>query len=136
MFYGIVENPDSPFRPGQPVGSDQAYEAYMSWKSGSRYWKLSEVAYADILAGVAASVADPSLKALADGLLGEEDPDNPHWVKFENGYHEIVLDLSEKDEVDHIMVRFLNYHLQGIGLPEKLYLYISDDAEVWNLAAI
>ena len=138
MFYGIIENPESPFQLGQPEGSAQIYQDYMAWKSGDEYWKLSEAAHAGRLTnGIApSSLAEVSLQPLADGMLAEEDPADSAWVKFEPGAHEIIIDLAEAGAVNKVMVRLLNYHLQGIELPEKIELYISEDAQEWNLAAV
>lgn len=137
MYYGIVENPSSQFRLGQPEGSNQMYNDYMAWKSGSEYWKLCEAAYAGrLLSAIRPSSVLGDKMALADGILAEEDPLDPHWVKFQPGYNEVIIDLSQANHVDKVMVRLLNYHLLGIELPDKFYLYASDDAQSWRLATI
>ena len=38
------------------------------------------------------------LKALLDGRVAEEDSKDARWVKFEKGYHELVVDLQKKDQ--------------------------------------
>lgn len=138
MFHGIIENPASSFRLGQPHGSNQAYGDYMAWKRGDEYWKLSEAAYAGRLEnGITPSaISDVAAGVLADGILAEEDDDDSRWMRFAPGYHEVVIDFAESDKVSQVMLRFLNYHLHGIDLPDKVYLYISDDARTWSLAAI
>lgn len=138
MFHGIVENPDSPFRLGQPLGSNLLYNDYMAWRSGNAYWKFSEAAHAGRLHNAVTSeaFADAACRPLADGFLAEEDPADSRWVKFGPGYHEVIIDLSQVNGANQVMLRLLNYRLQGIGIPDKVYIYASDDAATWKLVAI
>lgn len=59
------------------------------------------------------------LKALLDGRVAEEDSKDARWVKFEKGYHELVVDLQKKTRLRKVMLRMLDYNLDGIGMPLK-----------------
>ena len=67
------------------------------------------------------------LKALLDGRVAEEDSKDARWVKFEKGYHELVVDLQKKTRLRKVMLRMLDYNLDGIGMPLKVYLFTSLD---------
>ena len=136
MFYGIIENPASPFQMGQPGGSSKAYEDYMAWRAGDTYWKLSEAAHAGRLCQVGRPDMVSGNKALMDEVLAEEDDADERWIRLGKGCHEEVIDLRSVKEVNQVMVRFLNFHQRGIGLTGKVYLYVSEDGETWQLTAV
>lgn len=138
MFHGIIENPDSRFRLGQPIGSSRLYNDYMAWRSGNEYWKTVEAAFTGRLSNaLTADMAEnPDYGPLADHELAEEDDHDSRWVRFGPGRHEVVFDLKEEKRPDRILVRMLNYHLRQIEVPGKLYFYVSDNGSLWNLAAI
>lgn len=58
------------------------------------------------------------------------------WVKFEKGYHELVVDLQKKTRLRKVMLRMLDYNLDGIGMPLKVYLFTSLDGKEYRLASI
>ena len=76
------------------------------------------------------------LKALLDGRVAEEDSKDARWVKFEKGYHELVVDLQKKTRLRKVMLRMLDYNLDGIGMPLKVYLFTSLDGKEYRLASI
>ncbi|MBQ8501943.1 MAG: DUF4434 domain-containing protein [Bacteroides sp.] len=137
MLCGIFENPDSPYQLGQPVWSARAYEDYMDWQQGSRYWKLLEASLLEKLKNQAdASMLEAAYTALADGAVAEETTQDECWVKFAAGCHEVLVDMQQTTAVDEVMMRLLNYRLGGVTLPGKVYLWTSDDAGQWQLVAI
>lgn len=139
MFCGIIENPESNYQLGQPVWSNKVYNDYMDWKSRAEYWQLAEAAFMERLAnGATAEMMSgrPELKALLDGRVAEEDSKDTRWVKFGKGYHEFVVDLQKKTKLQKAVLRMLNYNLDGIGMPLKVYLFTSSDGKEYKLASI
>lgn len=137
MLCGIFENPSSPYQLGQPVWSGRAYENYMKWQQGDRYWKLLEASFRGKMKNsVNATMLDTAYAALADGVVAEETTEDKRWVRFNAGRHELLVDMRQPMPVHELMLRLLNYHLGGITLPTKVYLWTSDDMEKWQLAAI
>lgn len=138
MFGGIIEDPKSSYQLGQPVWSNTLYNNYMAWKNGDTYWKLFEASLLEKLSNVATSemLDEVSYKALLDGQVAEENSEDKRWVKFEQGHHEIVIDLQQKTNLHDIMVRTLNYNLEKIAPPLKVYIFISDDGETYSLMSI
>lgn len=143
MFYGIIEDPSSPFKLGQPSESARLYTQYMSWLNGDEYWNLTEKAFLNKLNnGVDANqigcTVDKSIEPtkLFDGVLAEEDPTDSRWQLFNKGYHEFVIDLKQDKDIKAVMLRSLNYHLQSIGLTGKVYLSTSNDGQNYQLGSI
>lgn len=139
MFCGIIEDPKSNYQLGQPIWSNKVYNDYMNWKNRTEYWQLAEAALMERLTNEATPVmmlGKAYLKALLDGKVGEENSKDTRWVKFEKGYHEFVIDLQEKTFVEKAMLRLLDYNLEEIGMPTKVYLYTSLNGEKYNLASI
>ena len=137
MFGGIIEDPKSAYRLGQPVWSNNLYQNYMAWKKGDNYWKLFEAS----LLGQLSNVADPEMvnnqySLLVDGSLAEESGDDHRWMKFEKGHYEVVIDLKKNTLVRNIMLRTLNYAKENINAPLKMYVYASDNGESFDLLAI
>ena len=138
MFGGIIEDPDSPYQLGQPIWSNDLFNKYMAWKNGDAYWKLIEATLVDKLANSAnpQMINQFNLKSLLDGQVAEEDSRDTRWVKFEPGHHELVIDMGQKNRIKNIMLRTLNYKLEKIDAPLKVYLYTSDDGKNFSLSAI
>lgn len=137
MFAGIIEDPTSSYQLGQPVWSNETYKNYMAWKNGDTYWKLLEATLLDNLDNFATpSMIDGSLQALADGKVAEENSADHRWVKFEKGYHCIIVDMKSKTQIRNVMLRMLNYAPEGIGMPLKVYLSTSEDGKTYQLNAI
>ena len=139
MVCGIIESPTSTYQLGQPVWSHKVYNDYMDWKRRIGCWQLAEAAFMERLANGAtidmvSGKAD--LKALLDGRVAEEDSKDARWVKFEKGYHELVVDLQKKTRLRKVMLRMLDYNLDGIGMPLKVYLFTSLDGKEYRLASI
>lgn len=138
MFGGIIENPSSAFQLGQSVWSNALYDSYMSWRRGDTYWKLFEAS----LLGRLKTIATPNMtdvkdwQNLFDGKIAEENTGDTNWVKFQKGYHEITIDLHKTILLEKVMLRMLNYRLENIGLPTKIYLYVSNDREKYDLISI
>lgn len=138
MFQGIIENPDSPYQLGQPVWSNKIYRDYMDWRAGDHYWKLMESAFLGELFNNASSDLDVETEynALFDGKVAEENMNDNRWIKFDKGYHELVVDLKQQRAVQQIMLRYLNYPSADIVAPMKTYLYVSEDGESYRLISI
>ncbi|MDD2512374.1 MAG: DUF4434 domain-containing protein [Proteiniphilum sp.] len=138
MFQGIVEDPKSPYQLGQPVWSNRLYNDYMAWKRGNTYWKLCEAALQEHLvsANEGEIISDAGHKPLLDGMVAEENSRDERWVTFEPGHHVIVIDLKRPVFIDNLFIRTLNYGLEEIGTPFKLYLYGSDDQMTYHLKAV
>lgn len=138
MFGGIIEDPNSSYQLGQPVWSNNMCNNYMAWKNGDTFWKLFEATLTERVVNAAKKdmVSATEQKALFDEQVGEEDSSDNRWVKFEKGHHEIVVDLQKEMPVKSIMVRTLNYNKEGIGTPQKVYVYTSIDGKTYSLASI
>lgn len=138
MFGGIIEDPNSAYQLGQPIWSNDLYNKYMSWRKDDTYWKLFEATLQERLTNAAKPemVSEIEQKALFDGQVGEEDSADKRWIKFEEGHHEVVVDLQKIVLVKNIMVRTLNYNKEGIDTPQKVYVYTSTDGRIYNLASI
>lgn len=138
MFCGIIENPDSEYQLGQPCWSGAAWRDYMDWKNGGRYWKLLEVSFLDRLDnGVTLeAAAGRTPQALFDNETAGENSRDSRWVMFDKGYHELVVELPEGTDVHEVMLRALNYRPGNIVLPEKVYLYASEDGKSYRLLAV
>jgi hypothetical protein len=77
-----------------------------------------------------------SEKALLDNKLAQEDFSDARWVKYDKGYHEVIIDLHKETNVKKVFLRALNYHLKGIGIPVKIYLFTSNDGIKYSLSSI
>ena len=75
-------------------------------------------------------------KALLDGKVAEENSKDQHWVKFDKGYHELIIDLKQKSRISEVFFRVLNYNLESINNPLKVYLFVSDDGIFYRLISI
>ena len=139
MFCGIIEIPLSSFELGQPVWSNCVFQDYMSWKRGARYWKLLETSFLDKLANSATPEMVMDAKtplALLDGLIAEENVKDDRWVIFNEGHHELVVDLQKETSVHEVLLRMLNYRSGNIELPLKVSLYVSQDGGSYRLLSI
>lgn len=138
MFGGIIENPDSPYQLGQPVWSNKLYTDYMNWRKGEGYWKLMESAFLEQLSNEAKPemAAEAAQQALFDGQVAEENKEDKHWVKFEQGHHECVIDLKRTADIRTVMMRYLDYYAGQVAAPAKTYLYLSEDGVNYRLAGI
>lgn len=81
-------------------------------------------------------VSEAGMQPLLDGKVAEESSEDHRWVKFEQGHHEIVVDLQKKTPVKSVMVRTLNYNPEGINTPLKVYVYASEDGKNYSLASV
>jgi len=134
---GIYDDPRSKYSLGQPYWSGKAFNDYMAWMKGDKYWNLCSDAFMHRLL----NKADPSMgqgrqKALLDGKLAQEDTSDANWVKFDPGHHEVIIDMKKESAVREVFIRALDYHLLNIGMPVKIYLYTSADARNYRLSAI
>lgn len=137
MICGIIEDPESNYQLGQPVWSNKAWKDYMDWKNRDRYWQLFEASLIEKLANSASpKMIKTDVQALLDGKTAEEDSKDERWVKFEKGYHELVVDLGSKQTVREIMLRMLDYNLEEIGMPLKTYLFASESGASYKLVSI
>ena len=117
MFCGLFEDPSSPYQLGQPHWSEQAYQDYMAWLGGDRYW----------------TVAEASMRG-AYGPAGSEDMNDPDWTLYEAGTHEVMIPVETG--VKEVLVRMLNSRKDGIVPPSKIFLFTSEDGSGWSLAQI
>jgi len=118
IFCGLFEDPSSPYQLGQPHWSAKAYEDYMGWLSGNKYWTTVEA----------------SMKR-EFGAAATEDAEDPLWKFYSEGMHEIILPVGE-GKTDAVLVRMLNSHKDGIIPPEKIFLSASEDGYNWSLVQI
>ena len=118
VFCGLFDDPSSPYQLGQPHWSAKAYQDYMAWLGGDRYWKAAEASMAGRF-----------------GPAATEDVSDPRWKFYEAGTHEIVVPV-EGGKLKSVLVRMLNSHKDGIVPPSKIFLFTSIDGEKWSLAAI
>ena len=136
MFDGIIEDPKSKYQLGQPDVSGRLYNAYMAWRGGDRYWKLMENAIAGRLANGAPSGTVTENPAVIDGKSGEESIESPEWIRFRNGYNEVLFDFGKRIKVNEVLIRTLNYAKRNIQAPLKTYIYLSDDGKHFKLISI
>lgn len=136
MLCGIFENPSSPYQLGQPVWSGKAYQNYMDWKNGNRFWKLQEAAFLGKLSNSTEVKTINASDKLLDNHLAEENTTDTCWIKYEKGHHEIQLDLKKETAITEIMVRLLNYQPGNVTPPTKSYMWASDNGKDWRLLGI
>ena len=109
MINGIYEDPKAEYLLGQPHWSCVAYNDYMSWLDGSRYWSVVEAA----LCG-------------KYGAVALEDPNDKFWNRYESGYNEIPLPKFE-GKLESLLLRTLNCKKDNIVPPHKYALYGVDE---------
>lgn len=138
MFGGIIEDPKSPYQLGQPTWSNHLYNNYMAWKNGDTFWKLFEASLLEKLANEATPemVSDKTRKALLDGQVAEENFEDNRWVKFEEGHHEVIIDMQQKSALNSLIVRMLNSGKDNVNTPFKIYVYGSDNGTDYSLLSI
>ena len=123
-----MDKPASPYPLGQPVYSNKAYTDYMAWKHGDKYWSLLASSFmGELHGGIAARADDMVLAKLLDKEQAEEDSQDPRWVQFEPGKHEMVFKLEDNPKVNFLFARFLSYAPDNIGLPKTISLFVSKD---------
>ena len=134
---GIYDDPASTYHLGQPYWSEKTYSDYMAWKNGDKYWDICASAFLRELKNSAdTAMIQDSDKALLDNKLAQEDFSDARWVKYDKGYHEVIIDLHKETNVNKVFLRALNYHLKGIGMPVKIYLFTSNDGIKYSLSSI
>ena len=116
MMYGIYEDPSTPYQIAQPLWSHKAYQDYMAWKGGDRYWKAAEKAFL----GYYGQPARESVESA--------------WDMRGPGYQEVVCELSERQNLESLMVRMLMCEKDGIQTPDMLTLSYSTDGKGYRLA--
>ena len=111
----------------------------MDWKNGTLYWKLFEASLQEKLVNSAIPSMieeDYKFQALLDGKVAEENSKDQHWVKFDKGYHELIINLKQESRISVVFFRVLNYNLESINSPLKTYLFVSDDGISYELISI
>ena len=119
MMYGIYEDPNSKYQLGQPFWSHRAYEDYMAWLSGDKYWKVVEKAFMGEC-----------------GVVAQEDPADSNWKSYKPGTHEVVVEVPRGMMAETVLVRMLNCYKDGVRAPDRLNLYVSKDGDKYELAQI
>lgn len=118
IFCGLFDDPQSPYQLGQPYWSAKAYEEYMAWLSGDRYWAVAEASMAGRF-----------------GPAATEDVTDMRWKFYKEGTYEITLPV-EGGKLQSVLVRMLNSRKDGIVPPSKIFLFTGNDGENWSLAGI
>lgn len=139
MICGIIEKPGSIYQLGQPLWSNMVYDNYMSWKNGERNWKLLEASFVGCLNNgcIYSEVkCDESLMNLFDNQVANESRFDTRWVKFKEGYHELLVELKQFIDLREIFVRMLSDNAEHILPPIKIYLYASKDGLEYDLISI
>ena len=116
MMYGIYEDPSTPYQIAQPLWSHKAYQDYMAWKGGDKYWKAAEKAFL----GYYGQPARESVESA--------------WDMRGPGYQEVVCELSDRQNLESLMVRMLMCEKDGIQTPDMLTLSYSTDGKDYRLA--
>lgn len=116
MMYGIYEDPSSSYQIGQPHWSSKAYEDYMAWKGGDKYWRTVEAS----LLGFYGEPARESISSL--------------WDMRGPGLQEFTYEVAEGAKVESLLVRMLMCQKDGISTPDMLTLSYSTDGKVYKLA--
>ena len=115
MMYGIYEDPSSPYQIAQPYWSNRAYEDYVAWKDGDRYWKIAESALLGHYGEPAREIVDSS------------------WDLRNPGYQELINRLDGKELVSTVLVRMLMCAKDEIQTPDMLVLSYSLDGKDYSL---
>ena len=115
MMYGIFDDPASDYQLGQPLWSAKAYEDYMAWKAGDRYWKAAEAAFLGKY-----------------GAPAREIPDSA-WDIRESGFQEKFLQIAENQVVESLLVRMLMCSKDKIETPDMISLSYSTDGVDYRL---
>lgn len=80
---------------------------YMSWKKGDDYWNLLALSFkGELHSNIKAQTDDLVLSKLMDEEQAEENSQDPRWIQFEPGKHEIVFKLEDKTKIKYLMARF------------------------------
>ena len=116
MMYGIYEDPSTPYQIAQPLWSHKAYQDYMAWKGGDKYWRAAEKAFL----GYYGQPARESVESA--------------WDMRGPGYQEVVCELSDRQNLESLMVRMLMCEKDGIQTPDMLTLSYSTDGKDYRLA--
>lgn len=116
MMYGIYEDPSTPYQIAQPLWSHKAYQDYIAWKGGDKYWKAAEKAFL----GYYGQPARESVESA--------------WDMRGPGYQEVVCELSDRQNLESLMVRMLMCEKDGIQTPDMLTLSYSTDGKDYRLA--
>ena len=97
---GLIDKPASSYPLGQPIFSNKAYMDYMSWKKGDDYWNLLALSFkGELHSNIKAQTDDLVLSKLMDEEQAEENSQDPRWIQFEPGKHEIVFKLENENKV-------------------------------------
>lgn len=107
---GTFDKPGSPYPVGQPSLSNEAYENYMSWRSGNLRWKLLE-------------------ECVTDGKHATENPSDPRWKCYPDGTMEIVVDLGKKRSVSLVAGHFCDYRQGEVVVPQSFEVLVSSDGK-------
>ena len=116
MMYGIYEDPATPYQIAQPYWSHKAFEDYMAWKSGDKYWKAVEKAFLGYYGTPAREILD-SL-----------------WDVRGSGHQEVFSEIPEGTQLENLLVRMLMCEKDGIKTPDMLALSYSVDGKEYRLA--
>lgn len=125
--YGIFEKDDSPFPIGQPKYSNQVVHDYNAWRQGDKKWKLLEASFRNDIKGLPISkifVQGNSVLKLSDGVLAEENDKDNRWYSLGSDKNSITVNLTKKQFIKSVGIRFLNYMPSNIALPEFVHLSI------------
>jgi len=143
MMCGLFDDPASPYQLGQPHWSARAFEDYMSWKDGGRYWELVEASMSGSLrngpewSGTNVSGKDREEAVLiSDGKTAEEDAGDEGWCRYKAGKNEIFIAFEEPVELEEVMVRMLHSAKDGIVPPSRMHLSASMDGNEWVVVRI
>lgn len=115
MMFGIFDDPASDYQLGQPLWSAKAYEDYMAWKAGDRYWKAAEAAFLGKY-----------------GAPARENPDSA-WDIRESGVQHKEIMLEDGSVLESLLVRMLMCSKDDIGSPDMLVLSCSQDGKNYRL---
>lgn len=116
MMFGIYDAPSSKYQLGQPYWSGVAYNDYMAWLSGDKYWKAAE--------------------ASLSGRLGPVPAENLDWDIKKPGTYEVVMKTDPEMPLESLLVRILVSHKDEVKAPDMLSLSYSQDGNEYRLAQI
>ena len=115
IFNSDFDDPASDYQLGQPLWSAKAYEDYMAWKAGDRYWKAAEAAFLGKY-----------------GAPAREIPDSA-WDIRESGVQHKAIQLEDGSALESLLVRMLMCSKDDIGTPDMLVLSYSQDGKNYRL---
>ncbi len=73
---------------------------------------------------------------LFDGALAVESVQDKHWVKLDEGYHELVVEIPATVTLHEMFIRMFHDNNRRILPPRKICLYASTNGVEYDLLSV